>query len=85
MGDELDAVQPQCAVCRQRDAIGLLHETHSEASPAHWYCVECLTEYLERDAALTAYPFLHLEPLPTPTWRPGRGQPHRRPFGRKML
>ena len=78
---------PMCAVCRERDAFGLLHEGPSEADPAWWWCVECLTAYLERDAVLAANPFLaHLfPPLPTPTWRPGRGQAKRVAFGGRQV
>jgi hypothetical protein len=83
MGYELDA--PQCAVCRERDGFGLLHETQSEASPAYWYCVECLEDLFERLRAQHLYPFLQLPPLPTPTWRPGRGIAKNTPHGRKTV
>lgn len=74
-----DDTQPQCAVCRERDAFGKLHDavlrTHW-----YWYCVECLEELFERERARAINPELAatLPPLPTPTWRPGRGVANRR-------
>jgi hypothetical protein len=84
--DAPDDAAPQCAVCREREAFGRLHDS-GISTDWYWYCVECLEAFFERDRALLANPALArvLPPLPTPTWRPGRGVPLRTPYGRRTV
>ncbi len=65
---DTDAI-PRCAVCRSRDAAGILYDPWLQTQ-GYPYCLDCFDAWWEREVAVTANPKLAaiLPPLPDPTW-----------------
>lgn len=81
--DTIGAVPPRCAVCRRRDAEGVLYDAYLRTQ-GYPYCLDCLEQLLEREAVTMTNPRLAatLPPLPDPTWNEDKeARRHRRKIG----